>query len=354
MPAAWALATISPTGGDVVAVPEHFQRLPQPVGRGHGPGTHLSGGLLVLGGQLGRQLQRPCPQCDEGQLVPEGVVQLGGEPAAFVQPGPLGDVFLLAFELLGARPLGLDEEGLLTPVPPGEPGQHDADDEDEQGGGDLDEVDQRDGPTARDPHPEQDLPTEAGATGAISGSCDTYSASVRVDASRPMSTELSAIPDVWFSSCRTVMPCGNGSHVETGLSRSISSVRTAAAVNDLLTDATRIGVSAVTGWPSESCPAPVARTISSPCVTTTDTPGRPVDSRASWTYPSIEAGAGTIASTSPTTSDLILRTLRIRRSPADLPTGHDHPPTKDRGTRSGGPGSADVRLGGWRHGEPAG
>nr|BFE51278.1 hypothetical protein GCM10017745_47050 [Saccharothrix mutabilis subsp. capreolus] len=77
----------------------------------------------------------------------------------------------------------------------------------------------------------------------------------------------SVIPDVWLSSCRTVIfsPRGSstrksGRYLRTGASNSTrpasTSRITASAVNDLLTDATGIGVAAVTGAPDESLPYP--------------------------------------------------------------------------------------------------
>ncbi len=86
---------------------------------------------------------------------------------------------------------------------------------------------------------------------------------------------------IW--STRGSASSSSGSWRVTGASRSIapSSARTstAIAVNDLLTDAIRMGVCAVTGAPVESCPYPAAWTTRSPCVTTADRPGTP---EASW------------------------------------------------------------------------
>ncbi len=80
-----------------------------------------------------------------------------------------------------------------------------------------------------------------------------------------MSIVRSDRPEVWLSSCRTVMRAARGSAIAnpgtcaaTGSSSLIlprsTSVMTAMAVNDLLTEATRMGVSSVTGRPSESWP----------------------------------------------------------------------------------------------------
>jgi hypothetical protein len=94
-----------------------------------------------------------------------------------------------------------------------------------------------------------------GGAASVASSRSTYSASVRADSSSPMFTDESASPDVWFSSCRTVTPSGtfgSGTCSSRSSRPSSASVSTAAAVNDLLTDATRIGVSAVTGRPAES------------------------------------------------------------------------------------------------------
>jgi len=90
--------------------------------------------------------------------VPERVVQLGGDPATLVQPGPLGDVPLFAFELPHPLPLGLDEERLLTAVLPGEPGQHNGENEDGQDRRHLGGIHDRDGRCADNPDPGENLP----------------------------------------------------------------------------------------------------------------------------------------------------------------------------------------------------
>ncbi|GLW10256.1 hypothetical protein Misp01_53840 [Microtetraspora sp. NBRC 13810] len=58
-----------------------------------------------------------------------------------------------------------------------------------------------------------------------------------------------------------------------------TSCMTASEVNDLLTEATAMGVSAVTGSPVAVSPYPAACTIAVPLVIATATPGSPVASR---------------------------------------------------------------------------
>jgi hypothetical protein len=75
----------------------------------------------------------------------------------------------------------------------------------------------------------------------------------------------------------------SGRYPRTGLSSSTSprstSCMTASEVNDLLTDATAMGVSAVTGSPEEVSPYPATWTTRVPLVIASATPGSPVASR---------------------------------------------------------------------------